>query len=233
MVAKGSNEFNVNELADADIPETPATEIVPEGLEESMSLATVMSEYQGTLQLRREDVDMPRLRLMQAMSESVQNNEAKIGQYMVTGFEKPFNEITVVPMLWTHRQELRDGDFNVLCSSPNGEFGVGNPGGQCQGCPMNVWGGNKQPPACTFFYSYVFYVKETDSLALFDFKKGSVAAGRKMNTSTATNGGLGRVAFKLSSQKVNGKKGTFYIPSMKLLEPDASLFALAQKKMNG
>lgn len=222
------NEFDVTEIADADVPETA---IVPVDAEETASLATVMSEYQTSLSLRREDVDVPRLRLMQAMSDAVTSGTAKIGQYLVTGFDTPFDSVTAVPLMFTRRQELRDEDFNILCSSPNGEVGSGTPGGLCKGCPMNVWD-DKKPPACTFFYSYVFYIKETDTLALFDFKKGSVAVGRKLNTIVGTGGGLGGTVISLSNKTINGKKGTYKIPEIKVLEPDDSLLALAASKLN-
>jgi len=96
---------------------------------------------------------------------------------------------------------------------------------------MNAWGDNKQPPACTFFYSYVMYIKETDTLALFDFKKGSVSVGRKLNTSVGTNGGLGNIAISFSSSAIKGKKGTYNIPAIKVMDPDASLFLSAKAKL--
>jgi hypothetical protein len=75
------------------------------------------------------------------------------------------------------------------------------------------------------------YIKETKTMALFDFKKGSVSVGRKLNTAVGTNGGLGNIVIQMGSQAQNGKKGKYYIPMIQVLPPDEELLKEARAFM--
>lgn len=176
---------------------------------------TALGLYSSTPSFEAGDVILPRLRLAQGLSQDVQDGTAKPGQWLLSGFE-PANELTIVPLLFTRRRELRDDEFNVLCQSNDAITGVGEPGGQCASCPFNKWSEDprtkkRMPPACTFFYSYIVFVCEHHQPAIMDFKRTSLQAGKMVNT-VVSRYGLGQCGLQIKSSPQQGKKGTYFAP---------------------
>jgi hypothetical protein len=197
--------------------------------------SSILAEYKQVADLRREDVQIPRLSLANGMSTAVTQGTAKPGQWLVTGNAKPFDAVSVIPLAWTRRRELRTSDFSLMCSSKNAEVGEGEPGGDCNTCPMHDWtknGEEKIPPLCTFIYSYIVYVKETQSLAMLDFKRMSIKPGKELNTIVGQRG-FGKAAVTLTSQGIKNRKGTFFIPKITPISLPQEDFDSAHKAMRG
>lgn len=176
--------------------------------------ATSLSVYSNTPQFDREDIIMPRLHITQGLSKEVQEGFAKPGMWLISGSEAK-EQVTVIPLAFSRRRELRDEDFNTLCSSEDAVTGIGNPGGECRACMMNQWTqsptGKRVPPQCTFFYSYIVYVVELRSPAIIDFKRTAIGAGKMLNTIVGRTGiGKTAVTLKVSTQK--GNRGNYYVP---------------------
>jgi len=159
-----------------------------------------------------EDLMIPRLRLMQGLSTEVQDGSANPGQWVLSGYE-PENDIIAVPLMFARNRSFRDSEGAVLCRSKDAITGEGEPGGECESCINNQWmdgpNGSRVPPLCVFSYVYIVYVVNFQTLALIEFRRTSINAGKMLNTIVAQRG-LGNFAVKMRSSKQTGKRGVFY-----------------------
>lgn len=192
--------------------------------DETQAIAT-QRKYSSNLDFTRDDIQMPKLRLGQGMSQEVADGDAKMGQWLVTGFE-PEDKVIIVPMVYCRGRVLNEDD-QVICSSNDGingegEYGPGSKGnksGQCARCPKSQWvnakkGGKNQPPACTFYYSYGIWSETHQQMMTMDLKKTAINAARGLNTLVQQNG-WGKFAVELTSILQKGKQGQFAIPVIK------------------
>jgi hypothetical protein len=167
------------------------------------------------------------LRLAQGLTPEVQDGSAKPGQWLIPGF-KPYDAVTVVPLMFAKRREYRDEEGQAMCVSDDSLTGTGDPGGICEACEMNKWGGDRgkrKPPQCTFMYAYMVYVLEADSIALLYFKKTSIGIGRMLNAMVAQKG-MRNTAIRLTSKSQSGKKGSYFTPMIAPLTADLSVEAI-------
>lgn len=212
MAEKSEFDKMVNGVEDIDASEN----------EEQTSIQ--LANFQNNLDLDSEDIMIPRLRLMQGLSTEVQDGSASPGQWVLSGYD-PKEMVSFVPLLFARNRVLRDDEGSVLCRSRDAKTGEGEPGGDCETCIMNKWINNEKgpntPPKCAFSYVYVGWVEEFDSVALVEFRRTSINAGKMLNT-VAAQRGLGNFAVKLKTSKQTGKRGTFYqaVVQPKQVEPE-------------
>lgn len=207
------SQLSFDGMLNDDEPETDEAPIVETGV----SANTAMSIYSTSVEMEREDILIPRLRLAQGLTAEVQNGTAKPGMWVMTGAEAQ-QDLTVVPIMFTKRRELTDENFTILCRSNDAKVGEGDPGGVCSTCPMSQWreggkNGKNRPPECTFIYSYVVFVAEHNAPAILEFKRTGIQQGKLLNTMSAQRG-LGNFAVKLSSVSNQGAKGAYYTPAV-------------------
>jgi len=199
------------------------SELMP--VEEEASLDIYTNQPKFTI----EDIAPPMLKLLQGLSPEVQDGIGVSGQWVLAGFD-PKDDLTIVPVSFARRRELRDEDtFALVCKSYDGETGKGEPGGSCADCPMNKWIDGK-PPKCQFMYSYVMYVSDYQAGGIVNFKRTGLAAGKALN-SIMSRRGFGNVAVILASKKQAGKKGTYYIPQLRPLDSEEEAAVLEDSKM--
>lgn len=198
---------------------------------------SAMGAYSNTPMIDTSDVFIPKLRLAQALTSEVVNGAAKSGDWVISG-EDPMKKPTIIPMLMNRRRELRDPDESrqVLCRSVDSLHGIGDPGGDCNTCPMAKWseakGKNKKnmPPQCNFIYSYVIYIVETNSVCILEFSRTSIAAGKMLNTMILQKG-LGTFAAQLSAaSSKNDRNQTFYSPIVNGAKVTDKILKMARDK---
>lgn len=162
-----------------------------------------------------EDLELPRLTLVQAMSKAVEEDGAKPGQWYVGGYD-PKDDVILIPLKAGKARQYWDNQ-ELRCSSPDAVTGYGDPGGDCGTCPMAVWqpgqNGKNQPPKCSFAYSYIAWSVTHEGIVMIDFKRTGLAAGKTLNTLVATRG-LGRFGIKLANKKESNGKNTYYVPTV-------------------
>lgn len=169
---------------------------------------------------------IPKLRLAQGLTAEVQSGEARPGQWLLIG-HVPVDEMVVVPMAFARKRELRDdASRDILCFSPNGVTGQGDPGGSCEACPLGSWHPNpdydetdkkswkRLPPPCDQYYSYIVYSVTHDAMAILELRKSALKPGRILNT-MVKQAGLGNFAVIVGTKKNQGVKGTFGTPEFK------------------
>lgn len=186
-----------------------------------------LSDYSNEMQLDQDDIMIPRLKIAQGQTAEVQSGDARPGNFVVPG-EGVFDEVTVIPLKFAKRRELRTEERDVLCSSTDAVHGVGEPGGLCKTCPEARWtdeGTRRVPPTCDFEYSYLVYIVEAEIAAVLSIRRTSLPAGRKMNTSLMRHG-LGKAAFRLTTNQRKSGRYTWYVLNV---EPSEMTKELAEK----
>lgn len=183
---------------------------------------TAITAYSDQPQFDRSEIVLPRLRIAQGLTSEVQDGSAKPGQILLSGFE-PLDEAVVIPLKFARLRELRgEGEDRntVLCVSNDARFGIGDPGGNCQECPMAEWSAVTKrgkeirvPPKCTFIFSYMVYVTEHKQMAVVEFRKTSERVGRLLNTMVAQRG-LRQFAVKLGAEIKRDGNRTFAVPTL-------------------
>lgn len=164
-----------------------------------------------------EDMSMPRIKLAQFLTPEVVNGAARAGEWIVPG-EEPQREVAILITGMRLTRELRDAERQVACSSPNGQVGVGTPGGECAACPFMQWGqdanGKGVPPACTAQYRYLAM---TQAGAYFEliFQKTQTAAARTLNPYMAVRKPNQALAVKLGSELKRDNMKSWYVPVIK------------------
>lgn len=212
---------------------------VTEVQEEAVDTST--RSYSDTPQFDRSELMIPKLRLAQGLTQEVAEGNAKMGQWLLQGFD-PEDDVIVVPTLFTRTRALREGEERELvCSSPDAKYGDGkygrgsqaNPTGLCDEdhCPAAKWGaknpktGKSSPPPCVFSYEYVVWSDTHKTVATLAFSKSAINAAKYLNSFIQTKG-LGKFAVRLSSKQEKGK-GTYAVPLVTLVKMPES----AQEEM--
>lgn len=206
-----------------------AEEMMP-GLEEEVTSIVTTRVYSNKPDFTLDEIAFPRLRLAQGTTPEVQAQEARAGQWVLTG-ETPENSVVVVPLAFTRRRELRIGeDRQKACESidaihglPSGEYGVGSekhPSGECETCPMAQWAANPAnpnknlPPPCTFIYSYIVYSVTHKQVVTLELSKTGLTAAKFLNTYIRSRE-FGNCAVRLESLQQKSGTRVYYIPSIK------------------
>jgi hypothetical protein len=225
VVEEGIPDAEAREL-DAEA-EDSVVQITPAGL---ASLTT-------TPVFAADEVSIPRLRLAQGLTQEVQDGNARPGQWVLTGFE-PTTEVHFFPQVMGRFRALRNAETRtLLCVSHDGVHGVGAPGGACQTCPLSQWtenpkGGKNLPPACTFGYRYVGWVKEYDTMAALELKGSGINAGKYINTCIQARA-LGNFGLKLSSKSMQGPRGTYHVVLATMFNAQREDLELARSFLRG
>jgi len=152
------------------------------------------SEIEGMEGLEMDMLQIPRLKLLQALSEEVSEFSFPAGSFVnsVTkelvgdpakgkdGVELEIVVVLIAPRTRIYLRGLDDGGGN-LCRTIDGKTGVGEPGGNCKTCIHSQWSSD-QPPACTDMINVFILAKGYDlpvPLSL-GFGKTNNKAGRQL-----------------------------------------------------
>lgn len=169
------------------------------------------------------EVGFPRLRLGQGLTPEVAEGSAKMGQWIFTGFEA-LDTVTVVPIQMARtrakKEDPKSQDSPVVCTSPDGQQGFGNPGVACRTCPFSQWqpggaNGKNLPPACTLTYRYAVWILEHGTIAEVVFQKTSEIKATTINN-LIRSFGLGHFALKLTHTIQKGNNRIWATPEVTL-----------------
>lgn len=198
--------------------------------------STALTAYSDQPTFGRDEIVIPRLRIAQGLTKEVQDGEASPGQILLSGFEA-LDEVTIVPLRFARMRELRgEGEERntVLCSSSDAVRGIGEPGGDCNTCPMKEWSEKvvrgketRVPPPCSFIFSYMVYIVEHQQVAVLDFRRTSERTGRLMNTLVAQRG-LRQFAVTLAAEIKSEGSRRFAVPTLSPTTVDASVLQMAR-----
>jgi hypothetical protein len=151
---------------------------------------------QGTENIDRQDMVLPRLGLCQSLSpQRIKSGPKYIpnleeGQYFNTITQEIYgSHVRVVPLLF-FKSRLLFGDMDagggLRCQAPDALTGLGTPGGNCLRCPLQLFKDN-EPPECNLLYNYASLVVVNDrvnpqGLVVKSFKSTDLKTAREWNS---------------------------------------------------
>lgn len=191
------------------------TEDAQEAEATAASEGTSIQVFAKPAMLTADDITIPRLRLAQGLTKEVQDGEAKPGEFLLTGAMPRAEVKAVVLAIAKFRRYTNAEDGSVLCRSEDGNTGVGDPGGECDSCPLSKWvnsptGGKNTPPVCQFGYRYLLDV-EGYGQCVFEMKRTAIPAAKALNAMVVRYG-YGSTRIVIRAQKGSGTRGTYYQP---------------------
>jgi hypothetical protein len=186
------------------------------------------------------EVNFPRLRLGQGLTPEVAEGNAKMGQWLLTGYE-PLDSVTVIPMMFGRtrfkRQDPANRESPVGCQSPDGVTGHGSPGGACKLCPCARWkpggqNGKNLPPDCTLTYRYVVWVVDHETVAEMIFQRTSEQYAYFINN-LEQRYKFGKFALKITSTMRTSGQRRWAEPQLKLAPVTPTMLAAAGNLIPG
>lgn len=174
-------------------------------------------------QLESEDVTFPRMRIGQGLTPEVMAQEAKPGQIILTGFDA-VDDCLLIPIAVQKRREYRAerNDRFATCYSEDSYHGEGNPGGDCDVCPLSKWtnvkDGKNIPPACQVQYRYLFYSITHGTPCVMDLKRTAVPAATALNTQIQMRGTKNFVV-SLNTTQRTGPNHSWFVPQFRTQGP--------------
>jgi len=195
---------------------------------------TAQAVWSDTVNLGADKLSIPYITLAQGLSKAVTEDKAKMGQWLMQGYE-PYDEIIIVPLKFgvsrNYSIENANKDRITACYSPTGaEHGIAlleeGPGMPCEDCPLSDWQptdrvddkGRKQndPPPCKESYDFLVWSETHGTLARIGFRSNALKAGRLLATLGKTKG-LASFAVELASHKEQKKNFTFAVPDVTII----------------
>ena len=211
----------------------------------------------GQTALRAQDFVPPRVKVVQQMSKEAQGKKgekvAEPGEFYntLTG-ENYGDSLRIQPILpFMQRvflvRENRRADANAAlaaagfeplsegdglkCRSFDMYHGQGEPGVECNDCPLSPWRAGNKPPLCTETYN-VAAANENGELVIISFAKSSAKIGKRFFSALRMAGP--NVApwtrfFDLRTDQVSNDQGTFFVPDFTIAKdrPDTGLIRQA------
>lgn len=199
----------------------------------------------GQTQLRPQDMIMPRVKVAQQMSLEVADKKAEAGDFFNTLTGESYGPtLRVQPILPFMQRvllvrderrkaiedalgaELSEGD-GLKCRSFDMIQGQGEPGIECEECPLARWDGNT-PPLCTETYN-VAASNEIGELIIVSFAKSSAKTGRRFFSALRLRPGAPWSSFfELATSQQRNDKGVFYVPDFTISKERPDTGQLAQ-----
>lgn len=178
----------------------------------------------GMENVANEDLVMPRVRLLQALSAEVSGGDSRAGTLCnsLTGEEYGDNIEVIFAMFLKNRVFFAEAlKEPPVCSSPdalNGNLGV------CAQCPHSAWKkkgeeGKRGGPDCTLFYNFPAIILSgapdrtlTEMLASVSFGRTSAKAAMKLLSKVKLSGkNWWDKIYTIGTEQKTGPKGVYYI----------------------
>lgn len=193
----------------------------------------------------------PRVKVVQAMSKEAQDDRAVVGDFYNTLTGENYGKSLLFIPLTTFKNRVlivrdeRQAEVNkalklaklpettrtgLACRSLDMFRGVGEPGIECEDCPLSAWHG-QTPPVCTETYN-VAAMNTVGDLVILSFAKSAAKTGKKLiSTMRMRRQKPWTSVFEATTVKVSNAKGTFAVPEVRVTAdrtPD-ELLSVAQE----
>lgn len=190
----------------------------------------------GQTELDSGDLILPRVKVVQQMSDEAQDDRAKAGDFFNTLTGENYGTALRFVALQAFKQrvmlvrderrpainaelveaglaELSEGN-GLKCRSFDMSHGQGEPGIACDDCPLSKWHEGNQPPYCSETYN-VAAMDETGALIILSFSKSSARVGKQLFSMLRLRPGMPwQVVYEAKTRQEKNDKGTFYVPTV-------------------
>lgn len=185
------------------------------------------TEIEGLEGIEQDMLVIPRLKLVQGLSEEVTENDVKPGSIcnsvtkeVVSSIPKTAKEgasLNIIPVMVSKKTRMLFKDIEegggILCQSIGGKIGEGDPGGNCFECVKSKWN-NGEAPECIEFYNVFCLIEGVNYPVPFvaSFGKLNLKAGRQLiNFLVSKQDVPWKFKYTLSSVFTENDKGKFYV----------------------
>lgn len=194
---------------------------------ESSSLPVVQGAPTGFEDIDLNDIPIPRIRLLQALSSAVVDETGKAGQFENSLTKEVVSgPIEVIPLAVKRGAVYLSQDKGMVCKSDNGVTAID--GSVCAECPYGEYWkkfhDNGTPPKCSGTIDFVVVDRESLSedipkVAAFTFMKTSYKTGKEVVAMARYTGKpLYARSYLIDTKKVESAKGKYYNPIVKPAE---------------
>lgn len=116
--------------------------------------------------LEQEDVTIPRIVILQGLSPEVTEGRGKPGEFFIKGLERNLGKGPLeIVILMRNKSRIRWQDLTlgggILCRSIDSKIGVGDPGGDCNICPLSEWTGVGKP-SCDLYQNLIVTLRQDE-----------------------------------------------------------------------
>lgn len=191
----------------------------------------------GQTELDPGDIIMPRIKLMQAQSAEAVGKDAvgKAGEFLNTltqvNLGDSFQFVPILPFkqrvllvrankrdainaaLSEIHHQIPDDANGLVCRSYDMMQGRGDPGIDCNECPLSKWDG-QIPPLCTETYN-VAAASEEGELIVLSFSRSSAKQGKQLFSMIRMRPGAMADLFTISSRSETGREGNYFVPMVR------------------
>ena len=187
----------------------------------SRAVGAPASKGRGFESIERQDILIPRLSLLQALSPAVVNEVAKVGTIHVSLSGVNYgNEVVICPILhfrsrikWTPR----DDGGGIECSSPDAKRPLSTIICEsCGECKCKDWDEDAKnekdkAPECTLYENFLVLVGNSTEPILLPMEKTKAKCAKKFYSMAALkNADMWAYTYKLSAVKDKNKKGDVF-----------------------
>lgn len=184
----------------------------------------------GQTNLRPGDLVMPRVKIAQQMSQEVADKKAEAGDWFNTltgeSYGPSFRIQPILPVMQRVllvRQEKRDRVEEVLdtklsegdglkCRSYDMVHGQGEPGIECELCPLSQWTDGNTPPLCTETYNIAGSTELGDLVIISTSKSGAKTGKRMFSAIRMSRAAPWSRFFVMTTRADRNDKGNFFVP---------------------
>ena len=185
----------------------------------------MVNSARGFENFKSEDLIIPRLRLLQGLSEAVVSGSGKMGQFQDSLTGEILGEGVEIVLLGMQNGAVYfESGEGMRCKSGDGITNM--EGVKCVDCPFNQyygtrWKKDEEPPKCSATKEFVCVTKGTvegseQRPIVVSFLKTSYKMGKKLASIARLSGrDIFAASYSITSEMMKNKKGTYAIMNVK------------------
>lgn len=168
-----------------------------------------------------DDLIIPRIKVMQALSPEVQDGKAKVGDIVNSLSIDKLNDKVFIPVCkfnnHVYWRDRADGG-GIICRAADGRMGIMEDGSThacstCRKCEFdNTKQGREALPKCTKYINFLGFFEEDLMPIILSFSKTNMAEGKKMySMAKVTRQNIWNFGYKLVSKEKSKNGNRWYI----------------------
>lgn len=181
----------------------------------------------GFEETKPEDIIIPRIKVIQALSPERVDGEAVEGEILNSLTKEKLNGIPFIPIKQYYTNIRwnpdRNADIRMFCRSFDGRIGQDDTGSLiCEQCKKNQFDntktGKEAQPTCTAFINFLGFFEGNPMPVVLSFARTNYNEGKKLlSIARSMRVAIWNYAYTIESKKVSKDKNTWFImvPKMK------------------
>lgn len=168
-----------------------------------------------------EDLIIPRIKVMQALSPEVQDQKATIGTIINSLTLENVTDKVFVPVCKFNNNVLwrdRNDGGGIICRAADGKIGIMEDGtqrycAQCRKCEFdNTKKGREAIPTCTKYINFLGFFEDDPTPIILSFSKTNMAEGKQMySMAKVARQNIWNFGYKLTVTKKSNNANSWFI----------------------